>query len=59
MWVFKWWPKETMLFDHLTCSESEFQKVGTATEKARVPAWDLTLGKETHRCVLNYNILIG
>ena len=23
-----------MLFDDLTCSESEFQRVGTATEKA-------------------------
>ena len=32
-----------MLFDDLTCSESEFQRVGTATGKARVPAWDLTL----------------
>jgi len=27
-----------MLFDDLTCSESEFQRVGTATENARVPA---------------------
>ena len=27
-----------MLFDDLTCSESEFQGVGTATEKTRVAA---------------------
>jgi len=31
-----------MLFDDLTCSESKFQRAGTATEKARVPAWVLT-----------------
>ena len=24
-------------FDDVTCSESEFQRVGTTTEKARVP----------------------
>jgi len=35
-----------MLFDDLTCSESEFQRVGTATEKARVPGWVLTLGRD-------------
>ena len=34
-----------MLFDALT-SESEFQRVGTATEKARVPVWVLTLGTD-------------
>jgi len=33
-----------MLFDDLTRSGSEFQRVVTATEKARVPAWALTLG---------------
>ena len=32
-----------MLFDDLTCSESEFRRVGTATEKALFPAWVLTL----------------
>ena len=32
-----------MFFDDLTCTGSEFQTVGTATEKARVPAWVLTL----------------
>jgi len=42
-----WWWKETMLFDDLTSSESEFQRVGTATEKARVPAWVLTLGTDS------------
>ena len=35
-----------MLFDDLTRSESEFQRVGTASEKARVPAWVLTLGTD-------------
>ena len=33
-----------MLFDDLTCSESEFQRVRTTTEKTRVPARVLTLG---------------
>jgi len=32
-----------MLFDDLICSESESQRVGTATEKARVSASVLTL----------------
>ena len=31
-----------MLFDYLTCSDNEFQRAGTATEKARV----LTPGKD-------------
>ena len=35
-----------MLFDDLTCSGSEFRRIGTATEKAQVPAWVLTLGTE-------------
>jgi len=35
-----------MLFDDLSCSESEFQRVGTPTEKARVPGWVLTLGTD-------------
>ena len=35
-----------MLFDDLTCSGSEFQRIGTATEKARVPAWVLTMGTD-------------
>ena len=35
-----------MLFDDLTCSESEFQRVGTATGKAGVPAWVITLGTD-------------
>jgi len=30
-------------------SESEFQRVGTATEKARVPVWALTLGIDNKR----------
>jgi len=34
--------EQTMLFDDLTCSESEIQRVWTATEKARVPSWVLT-----------------
>jgi hypothetical protein len=38
-----------MLFNDLTCSESEFQRVVTATEKARVPAWVLTLGTDNKR----------
>jgi len=29
-----------MLFDDLTYSEGEFQRVGAATEKTRVPACD-------------------
>jgi len=33
-----------MIFDDLTCPWREFQWVGTATEKARVSAWVLTLG---------------
>ena len=33
-----------MLFDDLTCSESEFQRIGTATEKSWVPSWVLTPG---------------
>jgi len=33
-----------MLFDDLTCSESEFQRVQTATEKIRV--WVVTLGTD-------------
>jgi len=34
--------KKTMLFDDLKCSGNEFQRVGTATEKA----WVLTLGTD-------------
>ena len=30
--------KKPVIFDDLTCSESEFQRVRTATEKSRVPA---------------------
>jgi len=33
-----------MLLDDLTCSWSEFQRVGTATEEAHVPAWVLAMG---------------
>jgi len=33
-----------MLVDDLICSESEFQRVGIATEIARVPAIVLTMG---------------
>jgi len=33
-----------MLFDDLTCLGSEFQRVGTATEKAGVAAGVLALG---------------
>ena len=36
--VFKWWPKESMLLDDITCSKSEFQRVGTATEKSTSPS---------------------
>jgi len=32
-----------MLFDDLTCPGSEFQRVGTATDKVQVPTWVLTL----------------
>jgi len=35
-----------MLFDDLTCSESEFQRVVKATENVRLPAWVLTLGRD-------------
>jgi len=35
-----------MLFDELTCSGNKFQRVGTATEKTRVPAWVLTPGTD-------------
>jgi len=42
-----------MLFDDLACSESEFQRVGTATEKARVPAWVLTQGTENNENQMN------
>jgi len=38
--------ERTMLFDDITCSGSEFQRVGTTTEKARVPTWALTKGKD-------------
>ena len=37
-----------MLFDDLTCSEGEFQWVRTATEKAWVPVWVLTLGTDNN-----------
>jgi len=37
-----------MLFDDLTCSGSEFQRVGTATEKAWIPTWVLTLGTDNN-----------
>ena len=39
----------TMLFDDVRRSESEFQRVGTATEKAPVPAWVLNLGTDNKR----------
>ena len=35
-----------MLSDDLTCWGSEFQRVGTATEKATVSVWVLTLGTD-------------
>ena len=35
-----------MLFDDVTCLGCEFQRIGTATEKAWVPAWVLTLGTD-------------
>ena len=35
-----------MLFDGLICSGSEFQREVTATEKARVTEWVLTLGTD-------------
>ena len=35
-----------MLLDGLKCSGGEFQRVGTATDKARVPASGLTLGTD-------------
>ena len=38
---------KTMLFDDLTCSGNVFQRIGTVTEKAWVPAWVLKgMGKE-------------
>jgi len=40
--------------DHLTCSGSEFQRVVTANEKARVPAWALTLGTD-NKCKKQIN----
>ena len=36
-----------MLFDDLTYLESEFQRAGAPTEKARVPALNLTLGTDS------------
>jgi len=36
--------EKIMLFDDLTCSESEFQRVGTVIKNSRVPGWVLTLG---------------
>jgi len=36
---FRWWQKETMLYDDLTCSGNEFQRVGTATEKTSENRW--------------------
>ena len=36
-----------MLFDNLISPRSEFQKVGIATEKARVPASGFTLGTDS------------
>jgi len=47
-WVFKWWRKEKILFDDITCSGSEFRRVGTATEKVQVPTWVLTLGTDSN-----------
>jgi len=41
--------RKTMLFDDLTCSESEFQRIKTATEKARFRAWGLNLGTNNKR----------
>jgi len=35
-----------MLFDDLTRLGSEFQRLGTAAEKARLPAGVLTLGTD-------------
>ena len=38
-----------MLVDDLACSESQFQRVGTATEKARVPVRNSPLGIDNKR----------
>ena len=38
-----WYELETKLFADLICSGSEFQRLGTGTEKAWVPAGVLTL----------------
>ena len=35
-----------MLYDNLPCSDNEFQIVRMVSEKARVPAWVLTLGTD-------------
>jgi len=41
--------KETMLFNDLRYSESEFQRVGIATEKSRFPESVITLRTEKTR----------
>ena len=38
--------EKPVLFDDLTCSKSEFQRVGTATEKGPVPIKVLTFGTD-------------
>ena len=35
-----------MAFGDLTCSESEFQRVGIITENTQVLAWALAMGKD-------------
>jgi len=54
--------ERNMLFDDLTSSESKFQRVGTATEKAWVPTPVLTLEtdnkwKSGERSSLGYPLL--
>jgi len=43
--VFKWWRKETMLFDDFKCSRSELQSRDN-NWKTRMPAYVLTLGTD-------------
>jgi len=38
-----------MLFNDVTCSRNELQRVGTATEISRLPAWVLALGTDNKR----------
>jgi len=52
MWIFKWWWKETMLFDLLPWSGIELERVKTGTKKPWVPASVLTQGTDKWKTTL-------